>query len=46
MLLEAAAAGFMVNARPQFQERDQKEAGARLVILPFDGTEGEIAPAR
>jgi phosphoserine phosphatase len=46
MLLEATAAGFMVNPRPPFLERDTKEAGARLVQLEFDGTLAELREAQ
>ncbi len=43
MLVEAAGAGFMVNPRAPFLERDAKEAQARLVSVSFDGTEGDLA---
>lgn len=39
MLLEAAGAGFVVNARPRFKERDAKEAGGRLVEMVYRMTE-------
>ncbi len=42
MMLEAAAAAFMVNPRPAFQERDDKEAGGRFVAVSFDGTEKDL----
>ncbi|MBI3179409.1 MAG: haloacid dehalogenase-like hydrolase, partial [Deltaproteobacteria bacterium] len=43
MMLEAAAAAFMVNPRPAFQERDDQEAGGRFVAVTFDGTERDVA---
>ncbi len=46
MLLEATGAGFMINPRPSFVQRDLAEAGGRFVSLSFDGTEGELARAR
>jgi hypothetical protein len=45
MLLEAAGAGFMINPRDSLVRRDREEAGARLVAVVFDGTEGAPAGA-
>ncbi len=42
MLMEAAGAAFMVNARPAFRDRDLKEANSRLIDLRFDGVEGGL----
>ena len=42
MVVEAAAAGFMVHTRPDFVARDDKEAGGRLVGLNFDLTEAAL----
>lgn len=43
MLLEATGAGFMVNPRPAFFDRDRSEARSRLVAVTFDGIDAELA---
>jgi hypothetical protein len=38
MLLEAAGAAFMINAREDFLKRDSLEAGGRFVSVVLDTT--------